>query len=285
MFNQQIYQRILETVKGDVDKIEEQLKTAVPSANLFYKDLNNYLAAPSKRIRSVLCILYLRAKGFEIDDRLIKLMSIIELIHNASLIHDDVIDKDNIRRGVETFNIKFGSKMAVIAGDYLLSIVMKKLSEFGSLELFEIFSKTIQNMCEGEVIQYSKLFEIPSIDEYLEKTYKKTGSLFEAGVVSSLVLAGADEDLQAAVFARNFGIAFQIRDDLNNIRNGAKDIAQGVYNAPVIYSGDKNNPAAGIEKTIVLLNNYLENTRTSISDLDDNVYKSMILELLDLLNE
>lgn len=91
-------------------------------------------------------------------------------------------------------------------------------------------------------------------------------------------------DEASGEFGRNFGIAFQINDDLENVINDSRDIADGIYNAPVIFSGDKNITETGIEKTKILLNNYLDNTRRCIEYLDDSVYKSMILELLDLFN-
>ena len=285
MFNKESYSRIYEAVKGDIQKVEAQLLEAVPFENSFYKALGGFLMSPSKRIRSVLTFLYLRANGFEIMPQHISLMCIVELIHNASLIHDDVIDRDEIRRTEKTINKKFGNKMAIIGGDYLLSTVMKKLTALGNLELFEIFSSVIKNMCEGEILQNENLYKIPTLEDYIEKTYKKTGSLFEAAVSSAMLISTGKIDDRSSRFGKNFGIAFQIRDDLNNIITGGKDIEQGIYNAPVIYSGDKNNPEAGIEKTMSLLNNYLENTKKCTVKLQDNVYKSKILELLDLLND
>lgn len=283
MFNKESYSRIYEAVKGDIQKVEAQLFEAVPFENSFYKDLGGFLMSPSKRIRSVLTFLYLRANGFEIMPQHISLMCIVELIHNASLIHDDVIDRDEIRRSEKTLNKKFGNKMAIIGGDYLLSIVMKKLTALGNIELFAIFSSAIKNMCEGEILQNENLYKIPTLEDYIEKTYKKTGSLFEASVSSAMLISTGNRDDKCSRFGKNFGIAFQIRDDLNNIITGGKDIEQGIYNAPVIYSGDKNNPAAGIEKTMSLLNNYLYEAERDISELSDNLCNTELRKLLELI--
>lgn len=284
MFKGEAYRNIFETVKSDVVKVEERLLSFVPQDNSFYEDLYNFLVSPSKRIRSVLAILYLKARGVEITENTITMLSLVELIHNASLIHDDVIDNDIMRRSGKTLNSKLGNKMAVIGGDYLLAFVMQELSRFEDFELLKIFSKTIRDMCEGEILQYSNIYKLPSMENYLEKTYKKTGSLFETSIVSALLASCEKSDCNAINFGKNFGIAFQIKDDICNILNGGKDVADGVYNAPVIFSGDVNNAFAGIEKTQRLLNNYLDDCRRCILDIDDNLYKLKILELLELLN-
>ena len=200
------------------------------------------------------------------------------------MIHDDVIDNDLIRRNEQSLNAKYNNKMAVISGDYMLGIVMKKLTDLRKIELFEIFSKTINHMCEGEIIQYVNLNLIPSMDEYIEKTYKKTGALFESALVAANFAVSGEIDFNAAEFGKNFGIAFQINDDLKNVLDGAKDVKDGIYNAPVIFSGGKIVTEAGIEKTKILLNNYLENTHKYIENFENNVYKSKILELLELFN-
>lgn len=282
MFKKDAYLNIFSAVKSDIVRIEEKLFSFVSENNNFNKSLYDFLVSPSKRIRSVLALLYLNARGFEINEKTISVLSLVELIHNASLIHDDVIDNDITRRSGKTLNSKLGNKMAVIGGDYLLAFVMQELSHFGDFELLKIFSKTIRDMCEGEILQYSNLYKIPSFEDYLEKTYKKTGSLFESAILSALLASGHKNE--KTDFGRNFGIAFQIKDDICNIINGGKDIADGVYNAPVIFGGDVNNAFAGIEKTKGLLNNYLDGCRKCILNIDDNLYKLKILELLELLN-
>ena len=208
---------------------------------------------------------------------------IVELIHNASLIHDDVIDEEKIRRSQKNINSKFGNKMAIISGDYLLSVVMEKLTRLGKLELFEIFSKTIKEMCEGEILQYSNLYKIPTLKDYLKKTYQKTGSLFEACLLGCVMLSTSQEVENAKEFSKNFGIAFQIRDDIENILKGGNDIKEGVYNAPIIFSGSIDNPVAGIEKSKVLLNNYLDIAQKCLCGMDESEYKSALKKLLELL--
>lgn len=283
MLDKCAYQEIFEVVKSDIKKIENRFLEILPKSCEIYSDLEKFLKSPSKRIRSVLALLYLRAIGVEVDENQLELLMIVELIHNASLIHDDVIDEEKIRRSQKNINSKFGNKMAIISGDYLLSVVMEKLTRLGKLELFEIFSKTIKEMCEGEILQYSNLYKIPTLEDYLKKTYQKTGSLFEACVLGCVMLSTLQEVENAKEFSKNFGIAFQIRDDIENILKGGNDIKEGVYNAPIIFSGSIDNPVAGIEKSKVLLNNYLDIAQKCLCGMDESEYKSALKKLLELL--
>lgn len=283
MLDKCAYQEIFEVVKSDIKKIENRFLEILPKSCEIYSDLEQFLKLPSKRIRSVLALLYLRAIGVEVDENQLELLMIVELIHNASLIHDDVIDEEKIRRSQKNINSKFGNKMAIISGDYLLSVVMEKLTRLGKLELFEIFSKTIKEMCEGEILQYSNLYKIPTLEDYLKKTYQKTGSLFEACVLCCVMLSTSQEVENAKEFSKNFGIAFQIRDDIENILKGGNDIKEGVYNAPIIFSGSIDNPVAGIEKSKVLLNNYLDIAQKCLCGMDESEYKSALKKLLELL--
>lgn len=283
MLDKCAYQEIFEVVKSDIKKIENRFLEILPKSCEIYSDLEKFLKSPSKRIRSVLALLYLRAIGVEVGENQLELLMIVELIHNASLIHDDVIDDEKIRRSQKNINSKFGNKMAIISGDYLLSVVMEKLTRLGKLELFEIFSKTIKEMCEGEILQYSNLYKISTLEDYLKKTYQKTGSLFEACVLGCVMLSISQEVENAKEFSKNFGIAFQIRDDIENILKGGNDIKEGVYNAPIIFSGSIDNPVAGIEKSKVLLNNYLDIAQKCLCGMDESEYKSALKKLLELL--
>lgn len=278
------YKEILNTVKGDIDKVNAELNRSFSADTPIHEELQCFLNSPSKRIRSVLAFLYLRAYGIDVTGEQVELQSIVELIHNASLIHDDVIDEDLKRRGKNTVNCDFGNRMAIISGDYLLSVVMKKLTALKSFELFNIFAKTLENMCSGEIQQHISLNKIKSIDEYIEKSYLKTGSLFEASLTGAMRLAGENKIIRAVEFGRNFGIAFQIRDDLKNVlETDSGDLKAGIYNAPVIFSGSAEVNLSGIEKTKDLLNNYLVKAEDCIADLAENEYKSALIELLELL--
>lgn len=284
MVFEEAYKEIAYKVRTDIDQLNSRLNDLFLDDNAIFQELQTFLNSPSKRIRSVLTFLYLRANELDVTDEQIELQTIVELIHNASLIHDDVIDEDLKRRGQNTLNCDFGNRMAVISGDYLLSVVMKKLTCFNSIELFNIFAKTLENMCSGEIQQYILLGKFPSIDEYIEKSYLKTGALFEAGITAAMRIAGETKIIRDVEFGRNFGIAFQIRDDLKNVLSpDSKDLANGIYNATAIFSGSSEVNSMGIEKTKDLLNNYLDKAEDCLVDLAENEYREALFELLELL--
>lgn len=280
------YTKISSVVKEDLNKLNKEIENSFPENTILHSGIKDFLLSPSKRIRPVLTFLYLKANNIEVTTKHIKIQTIVELIHNASLIHDDVIDNGKIRRSKKTLNNSFDNRLAVIAGDYILSVTLRKLAELNSIELIHIFSDVIENMCCGEIDQHFLRFQIPDLAKYIEKSYKKTGALFEAALKASLISEGLNPE--NAEFAKLFGIAYQIRDDLINITEQDltkenNDIAEGIYNAPVIFSGNAQNPSAGIEKTKSLLNNYIDRTKQQISNLENNCYKSAITELLDIL--
>lgn len=270
----------IDSIILDVVSPREELKTP----------LLNFLNSPSKRIRPVLAMLYLKALEIEISEDLVKLLSAVEIIHNASLVHDDIIDDSEFRRGDKTLSQRFGNKLGVIAGDYLLSLAMGIVSDLGYVEILREFSATLKQMCIGEINQKFDLFKIGTIENYLEKSQNKTAYLFKSAVVCCLILSKVPEVIQkrASDFAINFGVAFQIRDDLINITKSdhskpyGNDIAEGIYNAPVIYSGGVENLPEGIEKTRILLNNYVEKALLSLEKLPNNDYKTLLVNLTEL---
>ena len=283
----QSYAKICNEVKEELTKLNKELENSIRGNTPLHSGIKDFVLAPSKRIRPLLSFLYLKANNITVTQKHIQLQTITELVHNASLIHDDVIDNGKLRRSKKTINSAFSSRLAVISGDYILSVTLRKLTEFNSVELIKIFSSVIENMCSGEIEQNFSRYRITNIAQYIDKSYKKTGSLFEASLKASLLLENLP--LERAELAKLFGIAFQIRDDILNITGSDlskenNDIAEGIYNAPVIFSGDIDNPSAGIEKTKSLLSNYIDRAKQHLLNLENNRYKSAITELLDLLN-
>lgn len=274
------YQEIIRLVENELAQLEGKIN----SFDLVMPELNSYAMRKSKHIRAVLSFLFLKAVGISVDERQIVNQGIVELIHNASLIHDDVIDESDSRRGESSLNIQDGNRLAVISGDYLLSVALAEIVSLNSLQLVSIYSKTLKEMCVGEIKQNITKFKIPTIDDYIEKSYKKTGALFEAALDGSLSIA---KKKYSPNFAKLFGIAFQIRDDILNITENRadSDIENGIYTAPVIYSNNPANPLAGIEKAKGLLNNYVEKIINEISGLPENEFKVGLLKLSELLKD
>lgn len=268
------------------------------------KDLSDFLAAPSKRLRPLLGFLFLRSIFNKVTPEQKNILLAVELIHSATLIHDDVIDKADKRRNRETINIKFDDNLAVIAGDFLLSIALEKVINTGSVDVLKFFTSSLKSTCTGEINQFFNKFQIPTIEQYIEKSKRKTALLFQAGIIGSLLLEKEpfDNNLKnaAEIFSENFGIAFQIRDDLINFLNSDKleinDLNSGIYTAPVIFARQENENilneenilvsiknTKGIEKTKILIDNYFDKSISAIERFEDNLYKKTILELIDLL--
>lgn len=277
------YQQISNIFKPELEQVLARMTDGVVVQEPLKSKLFELLNAPSKHIRPLVSFLYLKALGEKIDDAQVLYQSAIELVHNASLIHDDVIDDSKVRRSLPTLNSQFGNKLAVMTGDYLLSRAMQKVLDIGNLELVKLFSDTLEVMSSGEISQHFGKFQIPTIEEYIKKSEQKTAKLFETAVCGSLLVAKSNND--GLDFAKSFGIAFQIRDDLINYKTTNTDISDGIYTAPVIFSGDTKVTSDAIEKTKSLLNNYIDEALKCLSKIDENEYKLALVELLELMRD
>lgn len=289
-FNEK-YSKIKYLASNELNKIEENITSSIQTREPLKSHIIKFLNAPSKRIRPVLAILYSKAIEQELNSKQIELLTAIELVHNASLIHDDIIDDSDLRRGQKTISAEFGNKLGVISGDYILSIAMEKIANLNSIDILKKFSTTLNKMCQGEINQNFDRFKIGTIEKYIEKSKNKTAYLFETALTSCMMLSPQDNDLsQISTFAMNVGIAFQIRDDLTNftktdlLKPTENDLSSGIYTAPIIYSQDTKNYSTGIEKTKSLLNNYIEKAAKQLDNLQDNEFKVALKNFLELLN-
>ena len=140
---------------SELKLLENEIKSLIePYSDSISNELGNFLFAKSKRIRSKLIFLFAKALSREIDDNIIKLSVSIELLHAATLIHDDIIDSAQYRRGIETFNSKFDSKFAVLIGDLILTLVNSELLKLNNSKILEIFASATSSLCLGELEQY-----------------------------------------------------------------------------------------------------------------------------------
>jgi len=282
------YADIRQLAKDEIEFIEKFMVQNVKTREPLNSHIINFLNAPSKRIRPLLSILFYKSLYGNISDEKLKALASVELIHSASLIHDDIIDESDTRRGLKTVACEFGNKLGVICGDYLLSVAMKIVTELGSVELLKNFSNTLNKMCVGEINQNFDRFKISTIEDYIEKSKNKTAYLFETAMLTPF-LTEVSYNEQASDFGLNVGVAFQIRDDLMNLTSSdsskpvRNDITEGIYNAPVIYAGSPDNYVNGLEKTRDLLNNYIKTACANIEKLPQNVYKKGLENFLELL--
>ncbi len=269
--------------------------------NQISNDISEYLSSKSKRIRPSLVFLFAKAMGIEISEKIYHLACSVELIHNSTLVHDDIIDNAETRRGKVSLNRKLGNSMSVLAGDILLSAALKELAKCQNPEIINIFADSLYKMCKGEINQDCTLMKLPTLDEYINKSEAKTAELFKAPLVSLAVLFDSSKKQALYEFAKNFGIAFQIKDDLTNILQSdstkpvMSDIDNGIYTAPVIFLGKnvdnmtsdeikkliQNNPEV-ILKTRTLIKEYTEKAIKSIDFTNDNEFKQEIIRLINL---
>ena len=285
------YIKIKKLVAPELEIIEQKMVNPINIQEPLKTHVINFLKSPSKRIRPTLAILLSKALEEELSNEQLELLSAIEIVHNASLIHDDIIDDCEIRRGHKTISAEFNNKLGVISGDYLLSIAMEKIGELNSIEILKEFSHNIKKMCIGEINQNFNRYKIGTIEEYIEKSKNKTGYLFETAIICNLLLSSKTSTDKFKNFGLNVGIAFQIRDDLLNIlstdttKPSNNDIEEGIYNAPIIYSGDPKDLTSGIEKTRSLLNNYVQEAEKVLTNLEDNQYTIALKKFLELLKD
>lgn len=295
------YTEIKDFVKTDFDYLEKEIANLFNDKNPLNEQLSTFLMNGAKRLRPLLGLLFLRCVSDEINQKQYNVLAAVELIHNATLIHDDVIDNAKVRRDKETINTKFDNNLAVVAGDFLLSIAMEKVIDTESTEVLKLCTSALKTTCLGEINQNFSKFNVLSIDEYIEKSREKTALLFEIGVVGSLMLSdkNLDEIKQTAIsFSQNFGTAFQIRDDLLNILNDGNDFSSGIYTAPVIFAYEENKnilkeqdilsaikKTQGLEKTKNLMDNYFDKAISDIQNFENTLYKRGLLELIELLRK
>ncbi len=246
-----------------INKIEEGFKEPLLSG-----DLGRFLRGPSKHIRSQLVLLYMKALGVEFNDYIYNVLAAGEIIHNASLLHDDVLDDADVRRGQPSFVKLYNSKLSILAGDYLLAYSMDKIFKLNNRQISEIFKECTKSMIFGEFKQYNLRGEVPTIDEYLEICRLKTAILFMAMAEGAAILAGIDSQ-KIVDFSEKFGVYFQIKNDLD-FNSAEADKKNGIFTVKSIL---------GIEKTQDLLDNYREEMSLMLDELPDSIYKKDLGDL------
>ena len=276
----------MQNIQNEINLVKEKILSFCCESQNLQDVLKEFLSRKSKLIRSIVAILFLKSANETITDEQYSILAATELIHNASLIHDDAIDESVIRRGKDSINSKFGDKFSIIAGDYVTTLATQELLKLANNDVLQIYFETISKMCEGESLQYFQKGKIPTLDEYLKKTQYKTAELFKACLVASSIYSKNQMLVEAREFAINYGIAFQIRNDLEDYERGidnSSDIQQGIYTAPVIFADSVENNASAIEKTMDLIDNYCQRAKMALLNLSDNEYAFSLTELVNKL--
>ena len=218
---QELHSRLV-VIEDEITRVlESQRGEPVP----LYDTAEHLLQAGGKRIRSLLTVLSCEAVGGTFED-ILPFAVATEFIQTASLIHDDVIDEDDIRRGVESTHKKYGNRMAIIAGDLLVAQAVKIVSQIASPELIRLMADTGVKMCEGEASDILMYFTTPNLltkESYFDTIRRKTVSFMRAATkIGGMVGKATAEQLEILdAFGEQMGYAFQIRDDILDVISSA----------------------------------------------------------------
>lgn len=250
---------ILAPIQDELQIIETRLREAVrvdyaPLSGVF----ETLIGSGGKRVRPALAVLAGKFHSAE-QDKIMTLAVATELVHAATLIHDDLIDKSAVRRGSPTISSRWSGTATVLAGDFLLARAADIAASIENFRVMKIFAKTLMVICEGEIRQdFSGKHWPPNREEYYRHIESKTAALFTASAECGAILSGAPEDEIAALrtFGHNLGMAFQIVDDILDFTADARglgkpvgsDLRQGTFTLPVFYYLEQDARAANISE-------------------------------------
>lgn len=245
-----LYNNIFSPIQHDLQILDKNLKKMVGAKHpILYAAAEHLFNAGGKRIRPAIVLLIAKntMKSTEILPEHRRLAEITEIIHTASLVHDDVIDDCQTRRGIDTVHYTFNTKVAVLAGDFLFAQSSWYLANLNNLQVVKTISKVITDFAEGEIRQGLSNFDTTiSIDDYIEKSFYKTASLIAASCKGAAMISNTNEDVQNAfyIYGKHLGLAFQIIDDILDIigskeslgKPAGSDLKNGNFTAPLIFA-------------------------------------------------
>jgi octaprenyl-diphosphate synthase len=247
-------QAVLDLCAPDMARVDDFIRNSLHSDVVLINQVANYIVASGgKRLRPMLLILSARACGYQGNDH-IPLAAIIEFIHTATLLHDDVVDESDIRRGKQTAHAVWGNAASVLVGDFLYSRSFQMMVGIDSMRVMQIMADATNTIAEGEVLQLLNLGD-PEITEssYFTVIENKTAKLFEAACRLGAVLAGSGPDIEKGLtrFGNQLGLAFQITDDVLDYdgdgdamgKNTGDDLAEGKPTLPLIHARSATDEA------------------------------------------
>ena len=307
----------LAKVQKRLAAVDQIIERALPSSSsTTIAEIAGYLInSGGKRLRPLLALHCAEALG-SIDDGQLRYAAIIELIHAATLLHDDIVDDSELRRGKLTANKNWSNAKSVLSGDYLYAQALQMAVELGSLELLEILTTTVRNIARGEVDQLEAKTEAIDQAAYLAIIARKTAILFASACSGAAVRASAEREVIRAAyeFGHNFGMAFQIVDDVLDYRsvadqtgkNPGQDYREGKYTLPLIVAlqssgeslldqfGDASASSTTLQRVVAAMEasacfepclqqaqQYLEQARQHLQSLPDGQPQQALAALLD----
>lgn len=245
---------IFAMVTSDLALVEAELLSVIQTPVEMLTDISAHLTkAGGKRLRPALYLLCAK-QGYTSDSNTISVAAAIELIHMATLVHDDVIDSAATRRGIATANAQWGNHASVLSGDFLFAKAFSIVASKGSNEILRILADVISSMCEGEIVQIKESFN-PDQQEaaYYDRIAKKTADFIAGSARIGAIMAGmSKQDIQALHdYGYSLGMAFQITDDILDFTSSVEqlgkpagnDLRQGIITLPIIHA--LRDPVAG----------------------------------------
>lgn len=315
---------ILQQIKKPIENELSQYRNVFDSYLVHDNPLlNSALSAVSSRkgkmMRPILTILTAKLLG-EVNDNTIYTAATFEFFHTASLLHDDIVDESDERRGQPSINNSYGNKVAVLVGDYILANALINASKTGNTHLVEVVSKAAQELSSGEILQLSNVQnESFSTDVYFDIIYGKTAALFSACTEGGAMSVNASKDNvdNLREIGRLIGMCFQIRDDIFDYYSDASigkptgnDMKEGKITLPVIYALNKTNDEAfkkialrvksgevtqdeidalvnftkengGIDYAVKVMNDFADKAKDILSTYPDSDIKSSLVHYID----
>ena len=283
------YFQLKESVDEKLVLVEEKIKSKLTSdVELVHKMTNYHILTGGKRLRALLTLGSAKLCNYTKGGRDINLAACVELIHSATLMHDDVIDTGDLRRGKKTLNSIWGNQSSILIGDYLLSRCFEMMVEDGNLEILKLLSSTSATIAQGEILQLQHRDEVDMLEEtYLKIISSKTAELFASATKTGAILSNAESRKKDALnfYGKNIGLTFQIADDTLDYNSElkifgkkvGKDFFEGKITLPIILLFQKVNT---IEKQKI--KNFFKQDVRSTSDL---LCTLSLIKKYDIINE
>ena len=231
----------------DMHAVDRLIAASLESDVALVSQVSEYIVmSGGKRLRPLIVLLAARALGYE-GEQHVRAATIIEFIHTATLLHDDVVDSSSRRRGQDSANTVFGNQASVLVGDFLYSRAFQMMVDIGDMRVMQILADATNTIAAGEVMQLMNVHDPDTTeDDYRQVIYRKTARLFEAGSQIAAVLNGKNADIESSMldYGRHLGTAFQLVDDALDFaaspeelgKNIGDDLAEGKATLPLIYA-------------------------------------------------
>lgn len=280
-------------VAADMTAVDRLIERCLYSEVPLIDRLAHYIiCSGGKRLRPVLTLLSARALGYDRGEQHVALAAIVEFIHTATLLHDDVVDASNMRRGRKTANLVWGNNASVLVGDFLYSRAFQMMVDVDNMRVMNILADATNTIAAGEVMQLSHCHDAgTTLDRYLQIIDAKTARLFEAAMHLGAVIGAAEETMQQAMasYGKHLGLAYQLIDDVLDYtaapeelgKNIGDDLAEGKPTLPLLYALWHGNPEDAAAVRIAIERGgleHIERVRSAIESTGAIAYTAALAE-------